>query len=472
MFTKLISIWTNNVGEKIKIWQTAKSGLSYEVQRKHGKSNFFGSYDKLQKTLLKDGFKEMTHEFNNEKFIDNVVVEALKPGQKVKIPDTINMKLSPAAQKALDSTGDTAKEKEKIEQELNKHKAEYAKLNHLLNAHRLKMDQLKQRSYDLEDDFSKADLKYFSLIEDVCSDFIADMKAAQKFLYRGMRSSGKVVYGKPYENRKTMDTSSVVQEKFDSLLKSAGFKALRSNSIFASASKGQAGNYGDGLYIIFPRNGYECTWSLTKHDWIPKPEEVGISETPSIYPIVQLLAFVIDCLTRIYKNGNFYKYSSSDKYLGKITNSKSIDKIIKLIETDKDIKAILANLKNAKTNIQKNKVLDLESAKIIDVNLIQYQKFFKDLDMMFMGFNDTYHKKTKIKIHKFANKKNESSSPAQEKALALSFVTKFKLKSGDMKAALKSNNEIYINGEYIAFNVDTYEVKLRRYFEFNKIIYY
>jgi len=98
-------------------------------------------------------------------------------------------------------------------------------------------------------------------IEEHCSEFLASAKAANRFLYRGIKtydSPSKIFLGSPRNDRRSRDTDPAVQLIVDEYLTLQGFKALRSNSIFCTGEEQNALTYGDP-YIIFPINGFEYT---------------------------------------------------------------------------------------------------------------------------------------------------------------------------------------------------------------------
>lgn len=472
MFIKLVSIWLNSAGEKIKVWQTASSGYSYEIERKHNKSTFFGSYDKLKKTLLKDGFKETTHEFNSEKFVDNVISEALKPGEKVEIPKTIKMKLSPDAAAALKMTADTQKEKKEIEAALKKHEQEYKKLNALLNKVRLKQDQLEIKQKKLNAVPSKSDFKYFSLIEDVCSDFIKDMKKAGGFLYRGMSSGGDVVYGKSHENRKTKDTKSDVQKLFDEYLKITGFKALRSNSIFVSPRYNQAERYGSEVYIIFPRNGYSFTWSEEESDWIPSMSELTQVNLPHDVPILWRVQDRLYDIASALKPADLHNttfHIDIDRYDNRDEWMKEQARLVDILKTIPEVEALSKEAQAAADQLDKDRGYTEKNVKEIG-NI--FKKFY-DIEKKVGAMLDMWDRKgasrsTVDALIKFSE--TDYKEPTTKEKAEM-FVKRSKIQTGDMVKAIKSDNEIYIHGEYIAFKDEIFRKKLQKYFKINNINY-
>lgn len=87
-------------------------------------------------------------------------------------------------------------------------------------------------------------------------------------LYRGMKKiKADAIYGKPYEARKPKDS----KKDFDWLvnigMEAMNIPARRNNSIFATGNFRHASDYGK-VYIIFPVNGFDFTWSPKERDII------------------------------------------------------------------------------------------------------------------------------------------------------------------------------------------------------------
>jgi hypothetical protein len=80
------------------------------------------------------------------------------------------------------------------------------------------------------------------------------------FLFRGVRLESDAFISEPINFRQPQDTPNKVQTIIDSKLAAAGFKALRSNSIFCTGNKYNAKFFGSS-YVIFPFDGFAFTWS-------------------------------------------------------------------------------------------------------------------------------------------------------------------------------------------------------------------
>lgn len=123
-------------------------------------------------------------------------------------------------------------------------------------------------------------VKQFKQISDYiqknCNEFLVIAQENKCLLFRGIRDymygndspTGTIsnsFIGNPYSDRRPQDTTKVNQKIIDDELKAAGFKALRSNSIFTSSSVIIAGGYGKA-YSIFPLNGFNYTWNSKAQD--------------------------------------------------------------------------------------------------------------------------------------------------------------------------------------------------------------
>jgi len=96
-----------------------------------------------------------------------------------------------------------------------------------------------------------------------CSIALDEMLATGKYLLRGTREDNQTVFigqSRTDSSRLPADTPLITQSQVDDSLYQAGFKALRSNSIFCSSTIRTAREYGSP-YAIFPVNGFEYTWS-------------------------------------------------------------------------------------------------------------------------------------------------------------------------------------------------------------------
>lgn len=126
----------------------------------------------------------------------------------------------------------------------------------------------------------------FKQIEQHCSEALSAMRSSHTLLYRGYSSGdGKklqdIFIGNPRTDRDPMSNGSEVQNQIDNWFKQVGFKALRSNSLFTTSDFMTAREYSNTIkdvFIIFPLNGFNFTWSSLIHDlYIYGPKELGFT---------------------------------------------------------------------------------------------------------------------------------------------------------------------------------------------------
>ena len=442
--------------KKIKVFQVDSSAKEFElVGPGKTSSHFFGNYTQLIKKLNADGYQSRTrHESETiDNFMDKIISEVeLKPGQKKVIPKNINVELSPTAKKVLNGDPKTAEERKKIELELEKHSVEFKKLNTLLNSLRKKEELLKKKQRSLGLTITPYQAKYFSIIEKECSQFVSEMKKAKRLLFRGIDTTKHdVFYGRPRVDRQPMDTNIEIQRKIDKLLLVAGFKALRSNSIFATSDASQAEEYGEP-YFIFPKNGYSFTWSSKHSDWVPDLQSLGMKTVDWTKINYDVIEYFIDVLSDLDESFETYDYPENKVVIKKIKNYPNFKNIIKVLN---DVGGTIENLDDDDEVLEEKYVQRLADAFTLLIT-IQERLNFKWPD-----FKISYLKQMNrvIEIAKEYSKKNKTS-----KTDTLNFVTKNGLKNTDMVAALKSGHEVYINGEYIALNASEFAVAVNKFF--------
>lgn len=118
--------------------------------------------------------------------------------------------------------------------------------------------------------------KITSYIEFSCSNILELYRSYGKYFYRGINiyvdgsihldyKNSDIFFGKPPINRRPVDTPIWIQAQLDVQLKGAGFKALRSNSIFCIGDRTFAEGYGEP-YMIFPVNGFDYSWCSSAVD--------------------------------------------------------------------------------------------------------------------------------------------------------------------------------------------------------------
>lgn len=153
---------------------------------------------------------------------------------------------------------------------------------------RAELEKLEQKSSSQNPQF---DLFMNGIIKN-CSEAIDIFRKTDRFIYRGMRSSSNAVYGRSFDERRSKDSIVEYSDIFNRMLKEAGVKARRDNSIFCSGSLSHASGYGHAPYIIFPRNGFNCSFSQNTRDLILGSDTVVRMFDKSI--LAQLFAEIIE----------------------------------------------------------------------------------------------------------------------------------------------------------------------------------
>jgi len=118
----------------------------------------------------------------------------------------------------------------------------------------------------------KQQQKIVEYIHKNCQEILMTYQQTNDCLYRGLsHDAGPIMIGKSNENREPVDTPKEIQNKVDSLLQGAGFKALRRNSIFCTSDIDRAEfftkRHFTQIYVIFPLDGFEYTWSSKIDDF-------------------------------------------------------------------------------------------------------------------------------------------------------------------------------------------------------------
>jgi hypothetical protein len=88
-------------------------------------------------------------------------------------------------------------------------------------------------------------------IQTDCTQYLAQVKKAKKWLYRGTSGTNAFV-AKSWLTREPKDSNKEAQVLFDQMLAQLGFVALRGNSIFTTSDFWHTKEFGDKTYVIFP----------------------------------------------------------------------------------------------------------------------------------------------------------------------------------------------------------------------------
>lgn len=390
-------------------------------------------------------------------------VTGLKPGQTVKlgVPD---ITLSPAAKAHLPDAEAKAKAAE-----LKKKIADYEKeIKRLIDA----QNKARWGKGEAEDEkerlkgIDEQTLKYFSYIEKHCSQFLKEARSVRKLLYRGQDDSGQPIFvGRPRDNREPKDSSAEAQRTLDGYFKLLGFKALRSNSIFTSADYNFADGYGD-VYAIFPKNGFSFTWS-TKHADVVlhSASNVGGAEASDVWD---------DLNDYTYTPVNHYWLKDTDEMVETMAGSMNFDyydygnkeglKKVKAAADEVKKHPAFKMLKSSghdwdNTDSYDDTIQDMEKIFIknatAQIELIKaFPKFAKYTDM---GDGKSLTKKL-AEVQSGSSDKNKTLKTAQGVIKSWGFTKE------NLPAAMKSNHEICIFGEYIAVDAEKYREALKQFF--------
>lgn len=194
---------------------------------------------------------------------------SLTPGEKQKIAIAAKIKLTKinkirAELTSIERIAETYPPSAKMSKKLASLKAE-------LDAnHKAQMLLLKKATEEVAVQAADTDVgKLLKTVEKECSDVLAAFRSSKTVLYRGVKS-GKTnppaYVGRSRSNRQTLNSTSQAQQVYDVALQKMGITALRSNSIFTTTDLAQASGYGNALYVIIPKNGFQFSWTTEDPD--------------------------------------------------------------------------------------------------------------------------------------------------------------------------------------------------------------
>lgn len=132
----------------------------------------------------------------------------------------------------------------------------------------------KEFDYSMSPDDMNNFNKMLQQLEISCKEIITFYKANPgKFLYRGSIKGTDYVSNatqgfakSPPENRDPMNTNMRVHRIAIKYMTELGFAAHRGNSVFVTSSERESRRYGPP-YIIFPKDGFQFTWSQRYRDF-------------------------------------------------------------------------------------------------------------------------------------------------------------------------------------------------------------
>jgi hypothetical protein len=290
------------------------------------------------------------------------------------------------------------------------------------------------------------------LIRTECSEFLKMLGSSDTFLYRGIKGAlEKNIpvafwdYTKP--RKKPMDTPVEIQTVVDTVLKSAGFTALRGNSLYCTSSFSFAEIYGkDNVYYIFPKNGFTFTWSEKYKDFY----EEFVSQYPGLdsfltgekgVPLPARKSMILRCLRLLKRDIQSNALSISDEEKKKAIMF--IEEVHQFLESGNRMDS--SNKDWLEPRI--NSIVDITGSHLNSKT-----------DGMFIS---KYSKAILLDLWRWVNsnvKIDWSSIDVKE------LIDRHGLRNDKMHRALQSGHEILINGEYYAFHTNWYDMKtlLRR----------
>lgn len=123
----------------------------------------------------------------------------------------------------------------------------------------------------------------FDRIKIECSDFLNMIKGSRKLLWRGAYETADVFedFTKP---RRAIGSSQEWVTIYNELLAIKGIKANRSNSISVTPYMNHASRFGNQVYMIFPKNGFEWSSQETNDVGGTRYESEGPSQRTTLIP--------------------------------------------------------------------------------------------------------------------------------------------------------------------------------------------
>lgn len=365
----------------------------------------------------------------------------LKPGSK----EQINSKTS--ADNSILLLPVVKRKISKLESEINYYSERIKTgLDHNYNINKLKFAK-KEKEIFLKEILNVE--SYINLIKSECSVVLESCIKNKKFLYRGYRKNiGLNAFkGKPREDRKPKDTGKKIHALIDELFLLAGIKATRSNSIFCSSDYSTAESYGE-VYIIFPKNGFDFSWS-TEH-----------SDFYSDFAQDYTLPFIRRMVSVATSEKNPVSNQSFEDTINKIYDR--AHRIIDLSHNEKEyilfnniankIIKVLVNVHSFYDSVYSDSKLNLQDVNRFFnlINTLNTQpnirkKFITEKEMNLLG-----------NWFSFKLKQDKNVGRGITKDSAIEFLTSEGFTDMYFNYALNSDHEICIHGEYYAFNEEIF----------------
>lgn len=250
----------------------------------------------------------------------------------------------------------------------------------------------------------------------------------ERLLYRGMsRQENWLFKGHSPSLRVPKDTAKLVHAQINRILAANGFEARRDNSLFTTTDYSFAAGYGQTVFIIFPVNGFHFTWSKAYKDWYNSLFE-GIKN-------INALAYPQDYFNKPYAALEVYRVKETRRFGGKYWQNPGYHLIL---DAQTELRRIGAGIKKAN--------------KAFANDLTNYANFHKD--------NKTIAKKmNEIIAYVNAAPSMKASSKVEPKVMK-EILNKLELDNSHLVSALRSTNEVLINGYYYGIEYDPYRLNV------------
>lgn len=287
-----------------------------------------------------------------------------------------------------------------------------------------------------------------------CSDFL-QVAHGTLGLYRGITRRNLDAFRRstPTE-RIPKDTSNDIQQGFDNMLAERGFTALRKNSIFATGNYDQAMGYG-GVFFVVPVNGFKFTWSPKVSDFYDLTEEYqtfrwSIFLRKATFDDNNQLGVVNQKLVQWYDNQieHLKLAHEADEPYADISKWPDFDSSrytsiwaawyrVKILLNRGSQRADPEQRRDEASDVLGDFILALRRVPPVYgwlAKQLNFRKLIQTIKKVLLNDNDL----------------NTLD------ALETEFQKKYQYTDENLKAAIYSNNEILIHGDYYAFSCDEY----------------
>lgn len=155
---------------------------------------------------------------------------------------------------------------------------------------------LLQYLYIKNDEYNEQDLRrlqaVIELIKKHCSDILKIYQSTGQMLYRGTKTNFGIAYiGTPRTERIPTSSNASINDAFNRAMEKLGYQARRDNSLFCSSSQSHAAGFGSNIYVIFPLNGFDYTWSRAVGDMVLENKDIPLMVDPVTVEYMEDLIF-------------------------------------------------------------------------------------------------------------------------------------------------------------------------------------